>query len=69
MFYEILNDVPLRVIKEFNVSEAPIANLFAKHKKIEEQRSFLQKRPINIAIGTPNRIGIFITKPLIQISN
>jgi hypothetical protein len=45
-----------KAVKEFSVAEAPVAHLFSKHKKIEEQRAFLQKRPINIAIGTPNRI-------------
>lgn len=34
----------------------PMAKLFAKHMKVEEQASLLQKNPICIGVGTPNRI-------------
>ncbi|KAK9729385.1 Protein cms1 [Basidiobolus ranarum] len=34
----------------------PVGKLFAKHKKLAEQISFLKAFNFNIAIGTPNRI-------------
>jgi protein CMS1 len=33
-----------------------VANLFAKHKRVEEQTEYLQKTVTRIALGTPNRI-------------
>lgn len=34
-----------------------MAKLFAKHFKIEEQIKDLQSRSVNIAAGTPHRVG------------
>mmetsp|Transcript_2385 Transcript_2385/g.3461 ORF Transcript_2385/g.3461 Transcript_2385/m.3461 type:complete len:294 (+) Transcript_2385:2631-3512(+) len=34
----------------------PIAKLFAKHMKVEEQKAWLEANPLNIAVGTPNRL-------------
>jgi hypothetical protein len=34
----------------------PIAKLFAKHMKAEEQASFMKKNAPTLAVGTPNRI-------------
>ena len=34
----------------------PIAKLFAKHMKVPEQAAYLQEHPVNVAIGTPNRL-------------
>ena len=32
------------------------AKLFAKHMKLDDQIDFLQRRPVDIGVGTPNRI-------------
>ena len=34
-----------------------IGKLFAKHFKIEEQRTELLSRCVNVAVGTPNRMA------------
>lgn len=33
-----------------------VAKLFAKHKKIEDQETYLETHCVKIAVGTPNRI-------------
>ncbi|KAL0085673.1 U3-containing 90S pre-ribosomal complex subunit-domain containing protein [Phycomyces blakesleeanus] len=49
----------VRALKEFNET-AKIAKLFAKHLKVEEQVIFLEKYPIHIGVGTPNRINTLL---------
>ncbi|KAF7729860.1 cms1 ribosomal small subunit [Apophysomyces ossiformis] len=49
----------VRALKEFNQT-AKIAKLFAKHMKVEEQIYFLEKQPIHLGVGTPNRIKALI---------
>ncbi|ORX91434.1 hypothetical protein K493DRAFT_286801 [Basidiobolus meristosporus CBS 931.73] len=44
-----------RAVKELTKT-CPVGKLFAKHKKLAEQISFLKAFDFNIAIGTPNRI-------------
>lgn len=34
----------------------PIAKLFAKHMKVPEQATYLTENPVNVALGTPNRL-------------
>eukprot|EP01028_Stygiella_incarcerata_P007113 TRINITY_DN29034_c0_g1_i1.p2 TRINITY_DN29034_c0_g1~~TRINITY_DN29034_c0_g1_i1.p2 ORF type:complete len:367 (-),score=159.30 TRINITY_DN29034_c0_g1_i1:1854-2954(-) len=48
---ELRNAIPPRAQKEF-----PIAKLFAKHMKVEEQVEFLKTKKCVIAVGTPERI-------------
>jgi protein CMS1 len=36
---------------------ADVAKLFAKHFKLKEQVTFLQKNKVGSAVGTPGRIG------------
>ncbi|ORE07893.1 hypothetical protein BCV72DRAFT_289805 [Rhizopus microsporus var. microsporus] len=49
----------VRALKEFSKS-AKIAKLFAKHFKIEEQVYFLEREPIHIGVGTPNRLQVLV---------
>lgn len=44
------------------------AKLFAKHMKLKDQISFLGKKKIDFAIGTPNRIGAIIGAGALNIS-
>jgi protein CMS1 len=48
---ELRNALPLHAQREF-----PIAKLFAKHMKIEQQVDFLRTKKCVIAVGTPERI-------------
>jgi protein CMS1 len=43
-----------------SLSTLPVAKLFAKHFKFEEQRAFLQKSRPAIAVGTPARLEALI---------
>ncbi|KAG1473519.1 hypothetical protein G6F56_000909 [Rhizopus delemar] len=47
-----------RGLKSFE--SAKIAKLFAKHFKIEEQVNFLEREPIHIGVGTPNRLQVLV---------
>lgn len=47
----------------------PIAKLFAKHMKIEEQAAYLQETSVNLAIGTPNRLLKLATDGHLDVSN
>lgn len=44
-----------RVLKPLT-DKSKVAKLFAKHFKIEEQIEFLERTPVHIGVGTPNRI-------------
>src|SRR5436305_13422540 len=49
------------VLKKFQSSgKAEIAKLFGRHFKLSEHISYVQKTPINIAVGTPGRIRALI---------
>ncbi|KAI9251365.1 U3-containing 90S pre-ribosomal complex subunit-domain containing protein [Phascolomyces articulosus] len=37
-----------------------VAKLFAKHMKVQEQAEFLQKEPVHLGVGTPNRIKALV---------
>lgn len=45
----------MRACPELN-SRCPIAKLFAKHMKVEEQASILRSKPICMGAGTPSRL-------------
>ncbi|KAG0172133.1 cms1 ribosomal small subunit [Apophysomyces sp. BC1034] len=49
----------VRALKEFNET-AKVAKLFAKHMKIEEQIYYLEKQPLHLGVGTPNRIKALV---------
>ncbi|KAJ2347888.1 cms1 ribosomal small subunit [Coemansia sp. RSA 2618] len=38
------------------VSKRPVAKLFSRHIKIDEQKKMLKESAIDIAVGTPNRV-------------
>ncbi|AEO65145.1 uncharacterized protein THITE_2111847 [Thermothielavioides terrestris NRRL 8126] len=46
----------VRAVRKFQKKGCPVAKLFAKHFKLEEQVSFLQKTRTGIAVGTPQRL-------------
>lgn len=45
----------IKMCPEFHAG-CPMAKLFAKHMKVEEQAALLEKNPVCIGVGTPNRI-------------
>ncbi|KAL2161301.1 hypothetical protein VTH06DRAFT_8521 [Thermothelomyces fergusii] len=46
----------VRALRKFQKKGNTVAKLFAKHFKLEEQVSFLQKSRTGIAVGTPQRL-------------
>ncbi|KAL2180874.1 U3-containing 90S pre-ribosomal complex subunit-domain containing protein [Thermothelomyces heterothallicus CBS 202.75] len=46
----------VRAVRKFQKKGNTVAKLFAKHFKLEEQVSFLQKSRTGIAVGTPQRL-------------
>ncbi|KAL2166583.1 hypothetical protein VTG60DRAFT_2478 [Thermothelomyces hinnuleus] len=46
----------VRAVRKFQKKGNAVAKLFAKHFKLEEQVSFLQKSRTGIAVGTPQRL-------------
>ncbi|KAK0749562.1 U3-containing 90S pre-ribosomal complex subunit-domain containing protein [Schizothecium vesticola] len=46
----------VRSMRKFQKKGNSVAKLFAKHFKVEEQVSFLQKHNTGIAVGTPQRL-------------
>ncbi|KAK3906601.1 U3-containing 90S pre-ribosomal complex subunit-domain containing protein [Staphylotrichum tortipilum] len=46
----------VRSVRKFQKKGCSVAKLFAKHFKVEEQVSFLQKTRTGIAVGTPQRL-------------
>ncbi|KAL2023506.1 hypothetical protein VTK56DRAFT_2114 [Thermocarpiscus australiensis] len=46
----------VRAVRKFQKKGIPVAKLFAKHFKLEEQVSFLKKSRTGIAVGTPQRL-------------
>lgn len=49
-----------RALKPLQSESHKIAKLFAKHLKVEEQVDFLNRQPIHIGVGTPNRIKLLV---------
>ncbi|CDH50212.1 hypothetical protein RO3G_03958 [Lichtheimia corymbifera JMRC:FSU:9682] len=49
-----------RALKPLQSETHKIAKLFAKHLKVEEQVDFLNRQPIHIGVGTPNRIKLLV---------
>ncbi|XP_076466631.1 uncharacterized protein C3orf26 homolog [Babylonia areolata] len=45
-----------RELKSFLGKDCKTAKLFAKHMKLEEQKTFLEKKVCHASIGTPNRV-------------
>ncbi|KAJ4298598.1 Protein cms1 [Collariella sp. IMI 366227] len=46
----------VRAVRKFQKKGSTVGKLFAKHFKVEEQISFLQKSRTGIAVGTPQRL-------------
>ena len=46
----------------------PIAKLFAKHMKVPEQAAYLKEHPVNVALGTPNRLLKLATEGHLDLS-
>ncbi|KAI8147767.1 U3-containing 90S pre-ribosomal complex subunit-domain containing protein, partial [Fennellomyces sp. T-0311] len=46
-----------------------VAKLFAKHMKISEQAEFLQKDPVHLGVGTPNRIKALVEQDHLKLDN
>ncbi|KAK3336194.1 U3-containing 90S pre-ribosomal complex subunit-domain containing protein [Cercophora scortea] len=46
----------VRAVRKFQKKGNPVAKLFAKHFKVEEQVAFLKKNRTGIAVGTPQRL-------------
>ncbi|KAK0717075.1 U3-containing 90S pre-ribosomal complex subunit-domain containing protein [Lasiosphaeria miniovina] len=46
----------VRSVRTFQQKGIPVAKLFAKHFKVEEQVAFLKKTRTGIAVGTPQRL-------------
>ncbi|KAI9279621.1 U3-containing 90S pre-ribosomal complex subunit-domain containing protein [Sporodiniella umbellata] len=58
----------VRSLKD-SFDSAKIAKLFAKHFKIEEQVDFLEREPIHIGVGTPNRLQALVDQGHLNLSN
>jgi hypothetical protein len=52
-----------------NLSTLPVAKLFAKHFKFEEQKAFLQNSRPAIAVGTPARLEALIEKGALSLDS
>ncbi|KAI9496055.1 U3-containing 90S pre-ribosomal complex subunit-domain containing protein [Zychaea mexicana] len=46
-----------------------VAKLFAKHMKVKEQAEFLQKDPVHLGVGTPNRIKALVEQEHLNLDN
>lgn len=49
-----------RALRPLQSESHKIAKLFAKHLKVEEQVDFLNRQPIHIGVGTPNRVKLLV---------
>ena len=47
----------------------PIAKLFAKHMKVPEQAAYLSEHPVNVVLGTPNRLLKLATEGHLDLSS
>ncbi|KAK4239358.1 U3-containing 90S pre-ribosomal complex subunit-domain containing protein [Achaetomium macrosporum] len=59
----------VRAVRKFQKKGSPVAKLFAKHFKLEEQVSFLQKTRTGIAVGTPQRLIDLIENDALSLEN
>eukprot|EP00051_Salpingoeca_urceolata_P002379 m.49654 g.49654 ORF g.49654 m.49654 type:complete len:304 (-) comp12091_c0_seq2:34-945(-) len=50
----------VRGLKPYKRPETKIAHLFAKHKKVAEQKAFLEKSACEFGVGTPHRVRALI---------
>ncbi|KAK7107199.1 uncharacterized protein C3orf26 homolog [Littorina saxatilis] len=58
-----------REIKSFLGKECKTAKLFAKHMKLDEQKTFLQKKVCHACIGTPNRVQALLEAGCLKLSS
>ncbi|KAL1835463.1 hypothetical protein VTJ49DRAFT_6672 [Mycothermus thermophilus] len=56
-------------VRKFQKKGNPVSKLFAKHFKLEEQVSFLQKTRTGIAVGTPQRLIDLIENDALSLEN
>ncbi|KAK3310746.1 U3-containing 90S pre-ribosomal complex subunit-domain containing protein [Chaetomium strumarium] len=59
----------VRAVRKFQKKGSPVAKLFAKHFKLEEQVAFLQKTRTGIAVGTPQRLIDLIENDALCLEN
>ncbi|KAK3394110.1 U3-containing 90S pre-ribosomal complex subunit-domain containing protein [Podospora didyma] len=59
----------VRAVRTFQQKGNPVAKLFAKHFKLEEQVSFLKKTRTGIAVGTPQRLMDLIDDGALNITS
>ncbi|KAK1758523.1 U3-containing 90S pre-ribosomal complex subunit-domain containing protein [Echria macrotheca] len=59
----------VRAVRKFQKKGNPVAKLFAKHFKVEEQVSFLQKTRTGVAVGTPQRLIDLIENEALSIAS
>ncbi|KAH6628550.1 U3-containing 90S pre-ribosomal complex subunit-domain containing protein [Chaetomium tenue] len=59
----------VRAVRKFQKKDNSVAKLFAKHFKLEEQVSFLQKSRTGIAVGTPQRLIDLIENDALSLEN
>ncbi|KAL2149892.1 hypothetical protein VTH82DRAFT_7568 [Thermothelomyces myriococcoides] len=59
----------VRAVRKFQKKGNTVAKLFAKHFKLEEQVSFLQKNRTGIAVGTPQRLTDLIEHGALSIKD
>ncbi|KAJ1847022.1 cms1 ribosomal small subunit [Coemansia sp. RSA 2703] len=46
----------LKVLRPLSSPKRPVLKLFSRHVKLEEHKKLLAKSPVDIAVGTPNRV-------------
>ncbi|KAM0755310.1 hypothetical protein T439DRAFT_344541 [Meredithblackwellia eburnea MCA 4105] len=51
-----------REVKPFKTKDIDVGKLFAKHFKLAEHVTYLEKNKVGIAVGTPNRIGKLLSE-------
>ncbi|EGS22823.1 uncharacterized protein CTHT_0012990 [Thermochaetoides thermophila DSM 1495] len=59
----------VRACRKFQKKGSPVAKLFAKHFKLEEQVAFLNKTRTGIAVGTPQRLIDLIEHGALSVEN
>ncbi|KAK0633623.1 U3-containing 90S pre-ribosomal complex subunit-domain containing protein [Immersiella caudata] len=59
----------VRSLRKFQKKGNTVGKLFAKHFKVEEQVSFLQKSKTGISVGTPQRLSDLIENGALNLDN
>ncbi|KAL2260079.1 hypothetical protein VTK26DRAFT_6032 [Humicola hyalothermophila] len=59
----------VRAVRKFQQKGSPVAKLFAKHFKLEDQVTFLKKYRTGIAVGTPQRLIDLIENEALSLDN